>query len=69
MRAAIQMGYRPINTAQMYGEGGAEEMVGEALAKAFQAGDATRNDMFIVSKVCPNNASRKGPLAACSGLG
>lgn len=65
VRAAIQMGYRLIDTAEMYGEGGAEEVVGEALAQALQAGETTRDQMFIVSKVYPHNASRKGTQAAC----
>ena len=65
VRTAIGMGYRLIDTAEMYGEGGAEEMVGEALAQAMQAGEVTRDEMFIVSKVYPHNASRKGTLAAC----
>ena len=65
VRTAIGMGYRLIDTAEMYGDGGAEEVVGEALAQALQAGEATRNGLFIVSKVYPHNASRSGTLAAC----
>ena len=65
VRTAIRMGYRLIDTAEMYGEGGAEEVVGEALAQALQAGEVTRNELFIVSKVYPHNASRSGTLAAC----
>ncbi|MGJ7507400.1 aldo/keto reductase [Variovorax sp. GT1P44] len=66
VRAAIEMGYRLIDTAEMYGEGGAEEVVGEAVADALRAGDVRREDLFIVSKVYPHNASRKGTPAACA---
>ncbi|MDM0108971.1 aldo/keto reductase [Variovorax sp. J22R24] len=66
VRAAIDMGYRLIDTAEMYGEGGAEELVGQAVADAIRAGDVRREDLFIVSKVYPHNASRKGTSAACA---
>ncbi len=65
VRSAIAMGYRLIDTAEMYGEGGAETVVGEAVAGAIRAGEVTRDELFIVSKVYPHNASRKGTLAAC----
>jgi diketogulonate reductase-like aldo/keto reductase len=58
---ALQLGYRLIDTAEMYGEGGAEEVVGEALAR----GPVRRDRVFLVSKVYPHNASRKGVIAAC----
>lgn len=66
VRTAIDMGYRLIDTAEMYGEGGAEEVVGQAVAEALRAGDVKREDLFIVSKVYPHNASRKGTPAACA---
>ena len=65
VRAAIDMGYRLIDTAEMYGEGGAEEVVGQAVAEALRDGDVRREDLFIVSKVYPHNANRKGTPAAC----
>lgn len=65
IRRAIELGYRLFDTAEMYGEGGAEEVLGEALADALRAGDVTRDELFIVSKVYPHNASRAGTLAAC----
>ncbi|WP_140626117.1 aldo/keto reductase [Methylibium rhizosphaerae] len=65
VREAIEMGYRLIDTAEMYGEGGAESVVGEALRGAVQAGDVRREELFIVSKVYPHNASRAGTVAAC----
>jgi len=65
LRSAIAMGYRLIDTAEMYGEGGAEEVIGEALAGALRAGDVKREALFIVSKVYPHNASRSGTRKAC----
>ena len=58
VRHALDLGYRLIDTAEMYGEGGAEEVVGDALA-------GRRDEVFVVSKVYPHNASRRGTLAAC----
>lgn len=65
VRNAIAMGYRLIDTAEMYGEGGAEEVIGQALAEALRAGDVRREELFVVSKVYPHNASREGTVAAC----
>ncbi|WP_298835233.1 aldo/keto reductase [uncultured Piscinibacter sp.] len=65
VRLALEIGYRVIDTAEMYGEGGAEEVVGEALAQALRAGTVTRDEVFVVSKVYPHNASRAGVRAAC----
>lgn len=65
VRLAIEIGYRVIDTAEMYGEGGAEEVVGQAVAEALRAGTVTRDQLFIVSKVYPHNASRTGVVAAC----
>jgi diketogulonate reductase-like aldo/keto reductase len=65
VRLAIEIGYRVIDTAEMYGEGGAEEVVGQAVAEALHAGTVTRDQLFIVSKVYPHNASRTGVAAAC----
>ncbi|WP_348752906.1 aldo/keto reductase [uncultured Aquincola sp.] len=65
VRMALEMGYRLIDTAEMYGEGGAETVVGQALAEALRAGTVARPDLFIVSKVYPHNASRAGVQAAC----
>ncbi len=65
LRLAIELGYRLIDTAEMYGDGGAEEAVGEAVAQALRAGDVRREELFIVSKVLPHNASRAGTVAAC----
>ena len=66
VRAAIGMGYRLIDTAEMYGEGGAEAVVGQAVAEALRAGDVKREELFIVSKVYPHNASRHETPAACA---
>lgn len=64
VRGAIAMGYRLIDTAEMYGEGGAESVIGQALDEALRAGDVRRDELFVVSKVYPHNASRRGTLAA-----
>lgn len=61
VQLALEIGYRLIDTAEMYGEGGAEQVVGEALARA----PVRREEVFLVSKVYPHNASRKGTIAAC----
>lgn len=65
VRRAFEMGYRLVDTAEMYGDGGAERVVGEALRTAIQGGAVRREDVFIVTKVLPGNASRKGTIAAC----
>lgn len=58
LRHGIDLGLTLIDTAEMYGEGGAEEIVGEAIS-------GRRDDVFLVSKVYPWNASREGTIAAC----
>jgi diketogulonate reductase-like aldo/keto reductase len=64
IRLAIEIGYRVFDTAEMYGEGGAEEVVGEALAGALASGVA-REQLRIVTKVYPHHAGRAQMLAAC----
>lgn len=58
LRQGFELGLTLIDTAEMYASGGAEELVAEAL------GD-NRKELFLVSKVLPENASRKGTQAAC----
>lgn len=58
LRQGLDAGLTLVDTAEMYGNGGAEEVVGEALA-------ARRQDVFLVSKVYPHHASRRGAMAAC----
>lgn len=65
VKAALQMGYRLIDTAEMYGAGGAEEVVGAALHDEMRAGSVSREELTIVSKVLPSNASHAGVLRAC----
>lgn len=65
LRLAFELGYRLIDTAEMYGEGGAERVVGRALHEAMQAGLIRREDVYIVSKVYPHNASTEGVRMAC----
>jgi diketogulonate reductase-like aldo/keto reductase len=65
VRSAFEMGWRVVDTAEMYGEGGAEEVVGAALAEALRNGSLSRDELFVVSKVYPQNASSRGVVAAC----
>jgi diketogulonate reductase-like aldo/keto reductase len=58
LRLGIELGMTLIDTAEMYGNGGAEEVVA-------QAGRGLREKLFIVSKVYPHNASRHGVVEAC----
>lgn len=58
LRAGIDLGLTLIDTAEMYGEGAAEDLVAEAAA-------GRRDEVFLVSKVYPHNASRVGVVAAC----
>ncbi len=58
LRRGLDLGMTHIDTAEMYGGGEAEEIVGEAIA-------GRRDAVFLVSKVLPENASRRGTLAAC----
>lgn len=58
LRLGIDLGMTLIDTAEMYGSGGAEEVVA-------RAADGVRDQLFIVSKVYPHNASRAGVIAAC----
>ncbi len=55
---ALDAGCRLVDTAEMYGDGTAEEIVGEAIA-------GRRDRVFLVSKVYPHNATRRGMAAAC----
>jgi len=58
LQLGLDLGMTLIDTAEMYAEGGAEEVVGAALA-------GRREQAFLVSKVYPHNASRMGVAAAC----
>jgi diketogulonate reductase-like aldo/keto reductase len=58
LQFGLDLGLRLIDTAEMYGEGKAEELTGQAIA-------GRRDQAFLVSKVYPHNASRKGTIAAC----
>lgn len=58
LRAGLDIGMTLIDTAEMYADGGAEKVVSEAIA-------GRRDDVFIVSKVLPENANVKGTIAAC----
>jgi diketogulonate reductase-like aldo/keto reductase len=58
VRLGLELGIRLIDTAEMYGEGKAEAIVGEAMGRL-------RDEIYLVSKVYPHNASRRGTIAAC----
>ena len=58
LRRGLDLGLTHLDTAEMYGSGAAEELVAEAI-------DGRRDDVFLVSKVLPQNASRNGTIAAC----
>jgi len=58
LRLGLDLGMRLIDTAEMYGDGGAEEVVGEAI-------EGRRADVFLVSKVLPHHATKRGTVAAC----
>jgi len=58
IRAALDLGITLIDSAEMYGEGGAEEVVGEAIR-------GRREGLFLVSKFYPHHASRAGVIEAC----
>jgi diketogulonate reductase-like aldo/keto reductase len=58
LRLGIDLGMTVIDTAEMYADGAAEILVGEAIA-------GHRDDVFLVSKVLPHHASRRGTVLAC----
>ena len=58
LRLGLDLGMNLIDTAEMYGEGGAEAVIAEAIA-------GRRPEVFLVSKVYPHNAGRRGAVEAC----
>jgi diketogulonate reductase-like aldo/keto reductase len=58
LRRGLDLGSTHIDTAEMYGSGAAETLIAEAIA-------GRRDEVFLVSKVLPGNASRSGTVAAC----
>jgi diketogulonate reductase-like aldo/keto reductase len=58
LRLGLDLGMNHIDTAEMYGNGHVEELIGEAIA-------GRRDEVFLVSKVLPSNASYEGTLEAC----
>jgi diketogulonate reductase-like aldo/keto reductase len=58
LRRGLELGLTHIDTAELYGEGAVEELVGEAI-------EGRRDEVFLVSKVLPSNASFRGTLRAC----
>ncbi|RJF96075.1 aldo/keto reductase [Noviherbaspirillum saxi] len=58
LQAGIDIGMTLIDTAEMYGDGITEELIGDAIA-------GRRADIFLISKVLPHHATRRGTVAAC----
>jgi len=58
LRLGLDLGLSVIDTAEMYADGASEELVGEAIA-------GRRDEVFLVSKVLPSHATRRGTVAAC----
>jgi diketogulonate reductase-like aldo/keto reductase len=58
LRRGLDLGMTHIDSAELYGSGAAEELVGQAIA-------GRRDEVFLVSKVLPDHASRSGVIAAC----
>ena len=58
LRRGLDLGLSHVDTAEMYGTGRVEEIVAEAL-------EGRRDEVFLVSKVLPSNASKKGTVDAC----
>lgn len=58
LRLGLDLGATLIDTAEMYGEGQSEELIGEAI-------EGRRDEVFLVSKIYPHNASRKDTVTAC----
>ena len=58
LQTAVDLGMTVVDTAEMYGGGAAETLIAEAIADR-------RNDIFLVSKVLPHNATKRGTVAAC----
>jgi diketogulonate reductase-like aldo/keto reductase len=58
LQAAVDLGMTVVDTAEMYASGAAEELVGEALGQR-------RGEIFLVSKVMPQHATKRGAIAAC----
>jgi len=58
LRLGFDLGMTLVDTAEMYADGGAEALVGEAIA-------GRRDELFLVSKILPENATKPGTVAAC----
>src|ERR1700710_486279 len=58
LRPGLDIGLTLVDTAEMYGDGAAEELVGEAIT-------GRRDEVFLVSKVLPHHATRRGTVLAC----
>ena len=59
LNLALDLGMNVVDTAEMYGNGGAEKLIAKAVGHR-------RGEMFLVSKVLPQHATRAGTVAACN---
>src|SRR5262245_47361420 len=62
---AIEIGYRLFDTAEMYGDGGSERVLGRAIDDALRRNAVRRDDLCIVSKAYPHHADPAGLRRAC----
>jgi diketogulonate reductase-like aldo/keto reductase len=65
LREAVEIGYRVFDTAEMYGEGGAETVLGRALNEAMRSQAVRREQLHVVSKAYPHHADVAGLRKAC----
>ena len=65
IRKAVEIGYRLFDTAEMYGEGGAERVLGQALAHALRDRGVRREQLRVVSKAYPHHGDVAGLRRAC----
>jgi diketogulonate reductase-like aldo/keto reductase len=65
LRRALEIGYRLVDTAEMYGDGGAERVVGRAIREAIRQGGLVREQLRVVSKAYPHHADTPGLKRAC----
>lgn len=65
LRRALEIGYRLFDTAEMYGEGGAEQVLGRALAHALREPGIQRDELRVVTKAYPHHGTPAGLRRAC----
>ncbi|HET7526701.1 MAG TPA: aldo/keto reductase [Burkholderiaceae bacterium] len=65
LHTAVHVGYRLFDTAEMYGDGGAERVLGQALARAVGQRGVRRDQLHVVSKAYPHHGDAAGLMRAC----